>query len=359
MLLNITKSVIRNAISTLYDISGFSKKIHNGNLLILTYHRILPQAEIGTSLVQPGMYVENNTFKKHIKFLKKNYDIISFHEYFNRNTKNDWDIEKQYCIISFDDGWRDNYTYAFPILKRHSIPATVFPAADFVGTTDMFWPERFATIFEQSEKMQFDDYYQLLIQAANYAQLKSVIPLKYLKNKSGCSKQLNFNFLVEIIKTNHPDLIFKFLEKADALFKIRPSTQRLILNWEEIKEMSDNGISFGSHGCTHRILTYLSPKEIRQELVKSKMILSEKKIDYVPVFSYPNGSYNRNILEAVLKCGYKAAVTTKYGITNLFRPIDQASLNRIGVHNDISKSSSIFSFHLSGFAKKFSKQITS
>ena len=125
------------------------------------------------------------------------------------------------------------------------------------------------------------------------------------------------------------------------------------MNWQEVKEMSENGISFGSHSSTHRMLPDLPDEEVQKELKDSRSAIAERKVNGIPVFCYPGGVYNPLMLEQVKKAGYEAAVTTRFGLEDC-HPSDLFQLKRIGIHNDISSTIPQFSWRISGMEKKLS-----
>jgi len=123
----------------LYNI-GFWKHRESNGLLVLTYHRISDELDI-----QDPLKVSMENFEKQILFLKENYSIISGEQLADIIT-NKRLFPPKACLITFDDGWRDNYTHAFPILKRYRVPAIIFISTDYIGTDKMFWHEKLKKI---------------------------------------------------------------------------------------------------------------------------------------------------------------------------------------------------------------------
>ena len=150
--------------------------------------------------------------------------------------------------------------------------------------------------------------------------------------------------IINRIKSFPSTYIEHFINEWRGIVDARFPQKRLFLNWEEIKEMSRHGVTFGSHSMSHRILTGLSKKVKRSEITQSFEALKEAKIHFVPIFSYPNGSYDRETLDIIKHCGYKTAVTTQYGINN--GHTDPFLLKCIGIHQDISTTRNLFSFRI-------------
>jgi len=90
------------------------KSVSSEHCVVLTYHRILPKDEV-TNRVEPGMYVTPSTLQDHIRFLKKYFKIVAVEGLEDLvKEKNYEKSQKPCCVISFDDGWLDFYTYAWP-----------------------------------------------------------------------------------------------------------------------------------------------------------------------------------------------------------------------------------------------------
>ena len=108
-----------------------------------------------------------------------------------------------------------------------------------------------------------------------------------------------------------------------------PLNSHSFLSWDQIKEMADNGISFGSHTINHQILTRASEKDNRLELTASKRMLEDVLEKPVNMFAYPNGDYDHRAMALVRDCGYDLALTTVKGQV---RPGDSMfALKRINV----------------------------
>lgn len=89
---------------------------YNSGVLILNYHSISPIHEYST---------KPEDFDEQMNYLSHNFNVIRLGEIDNQNNKLS-------IVITFDDGFADNYDYAFPILKKYNLPATIFVVSDFV-----------------------------------------------------------------------------------------------------------------------------------------------------------------------------------------------------------------------------------
>jgi peptidoglycan/xylan/chitin deacetylase (PgdA/CDA1 family) len=329
------KSSIRQTIAWMYYKTKHFLRHLQGKALILTYHRVLSEKELNQYFIQPGMYVCNDVFEKQMQFLQKHFQILSFAELLSLWKDKALDQNKRYCVITFDDGWLDNYIYAYPILKNYRIPATIFLTTSFIGTNHWFWSDQLIYLLQRLN----DSALNVLLDSNNW--LKDILRPHHLS-----INEMRFNTIIEKCKQRPDDEIQALIEKIKTISALEFPEERMFLNWQEVNEMSHCGISFGSHSCTHKILTKLSVDEIQKEIEDSLCTLREKKINYIPIFCYPNGNYTQEIIKLVKAAGYQGAVSANFGFEDGF-PQNLFALKRISIHNDISSTIPLFSWRIS------------
>jgi peptidoglycan/xylan/chitin deacetylase (PgdA/CDA1 family) len=340
------KSSARRGMAWIYHGSHHSLKHLKGKVLILAYHRVLSEKELGRDyFIQPGMFVRNDVFEKQMQFLTENFQIISLMELLDHWAEGTWDHGKRYCVITFDDGWIDNYVYAYPILQKYQIPATIFLPTAFIGTNQWFWPDKVGYLLRQYRRSDV----RWTMDSANsfldeYPWARGVIA----KAKSG-----NIDSAIEMCKEPPEKAVYEFIDEMSRRMHLEFPNDRLLINWQEVEDMSQHGISFGSHSCTHKILPKLPPEEIKDELDQSLRTLREKSVNYVPVFAYPNGDCDEKTIGQVKAVGYRAAVTMMSGC-EASSPKSLFRLKRIAIHNDISATIPLFAFHISGLTQRVS-----
>ena len=102
--------------------------------LILLYHRVLRPEEVPPD-VDHGIYVTTSTFETHLRFLSRTFDVVDLDDLLAwREGRRRF--SKPPCAITFDDGWIDNYTNAFPLLRRYGMSATIFLITSQIGSAD-------------------------------------------------------------------------------------------------------------------------------------------------------------------------------------------------------------------------------
>jgi peptidoglycan/xylan/chitin deacetylase (PgdA/CDA1 family) len=293
---------------------------------ILLYHRVIPSDKLSKVYSSPHIVVRQDTFEKQMKFISQNYTVLSLDEFLVHRS-HEKPLPLKTVIVTFDDGWRDNYMYAFPVLRKYSIPATIFLTTQFVGKKHVFWQEKLRFLLSRlhehvvNSSVEFPACLQELpTMSRDYFQVQNLKDaIMHLPDKLKYADQIVRNDIIICLEQylNRPRL---------------PTESNSFLNWEELREMAQFQVTFGSHGASHKILTLLSPKEITEELSASKRQIEEELGVKVTTFAYPDGSYNEFIINKLRAYGYKSALTIKHGFnTTRTNPY---CLKRIDVSED-------------------------
>lgn len=311
-------------------------------LLILMYHRVLPKEDQHYQQEQPGMLVTPDSFKMHLKVLKKYFQPIHLSEWIH-STIHHQPLPKKAVVITFDDGWIDNYQYAYPLLKTESFPASIFLVSEMVGTSTTFWPEQLIKIILQASVLPHDHVW-------------NTEPFQWL-NKLMTAAQINKNepniegidqLICQAKYFSEEELYAKILAMQKILPTQPPSSPE-ILSWEQTREMSSSGlIQYGSHTCNHiRMSNSLTDKTLHSEILDSKKTIKSQIKQPVDLFCYPNGDITTPA-ENIVKKNYIAACTTESG-WNSAAKINLHRLKRIAIHNDISNTEAAFLARISGW----------
>jgi peptidoglycan/xylan/chitin deacetylase (PgdA/CDA1 family) len=330
------KSVLADVLDFIGVTDIVVAKKSKSRLLILMYHRIFPAKEGGPG-VQAGMYVEPETFEMHLRCLKKYFQVLPLCEIraYGNHVKNK-SGERPACILTFDDGWHDFYEYAYPVLMKHEVPATVFLPTKFIGTTDSFWTDSLIRLCYGREK------------GGGIRRKREITsnPVIDLMESPGRDLEDRLERCIKEMKARPQEEISRILaDLSDRWGVDLPSRERNFLAWDEVREMYRSGlVSFGSHTESHRILTTLRDGEIDEELQRSKnRLLTEGVVNpsFIP-FAYPDGGYDRNIRGMVERHGYSVAVTTRKSWVRCHEKGSEFELGRIGIHQDVASTESLF-----------------
>ena len=285
---------------------------------ILMYHRVLDDVQDKKAFTQPGMSVSTDVFKKQLEYLSRTHTVVSLRKLAEK-IRDGHKLPDKTAVITFDDGWRDNFVNAYPLLTKQSLPATIFLTTDYVDTVKPFW---FVTVnwLISEGKLSADSIRELVPHLSEDTYTYEPGPdtvIEALKN----------------VEQGRLDEIVESLVTQSGLSIDYWKSQKPMLSWDEVRLMRQDGIEFGSHGRSHKILTLLDSDVVKHEVEGSRPILGEQLGEEVYSFSYPNGNFNEMVQNTVKAAGYRCAVATSTGATN---KTDLFALKRIAVHQGVS-----------------------
>lgn len=282
--------------------------------IILAYHRVAP-AEAVSPLLK-DLSVQSSSFERQLAYLKRDYKVISLEQALEY-VKNGSNSLNNTVVITFDDAYEDNYLYAFPVLRKYGLPATIFVSTGFIGNKGVFWWERLGDMLETTQK-------------------KMVVFSFKNKNycfKLGANKRTVFFSIMQLFKesscADQKNLI-KLLQEAFDVPDIQKNSR--CLSWKQMQEMSEYNITFGSHTHSHCALSSVSHVQLAEEIRKSKELIESNLKKRVTLFAYPFGEkddFNEETIAYISQAGYSCALTMMQGP---FYPKDNLfMLRRVGV----------------------------
>lgn len=310
-----------------------------GSLVVLMYHRVLPRESPARKTEQPGMYVSPETLDLHLGELKRRFELMHLDEWLRR-AKQGSPLPKRACVLTFDDGWRDNYEFALPVLAKHGTPATIFLVSSYIGTTYRFWPNRLMSLlqkaFARPGSVTFPQPLGRIVE-----------PVLAAAGARGELRADDVDIVVQGAKEWDDEEICGLVERAEESCG-DTSEAGEILNREEIAKLGASGmIRFGSHTATHfRLSGRISSQELEREIVGSREHLQDLSGHAIDLFCYPNGETSPGAIDLVRR-HYLGAVTTRKGWHNASG--DPHLIRRIGVHEDMSNARESFLACLSGW----------
>jgi peptidoglycan/xylan/chitin deacetylase (PgdA/CDA1 family) len=246
--------------------------------MVLTFHRVLNDSEFQHTCSLPAIVVRRRTFEGLAGHVAGKYEAVDFIQAI------DAPAGKLRVMFTFDDGWKDNFTNALPVMRAHGIPATAFVCPGLTGRALPFWPELIASLLGSASP------------AASRAEIESVI--ETLKTYSTERRQ---QFIAGLYSLQVP---------ADG--RNAYDGDRTV-SWDDIREMDAAGVTFGCHTHTHQILTTVPAQTARQEVRESKRALEGVLYRHCDLFAYPNGNASAATRRILAEEGFTAAFTTQRG----------------------------------------------
>jgi len=271
------------------------------SLTVVNYHRIDDPYRADFDSFKPNVSATPQGFERQAEYLAKWFNVISLRDII------EWlgghkDLPPYAALITFDDGYLDNYTTAFPTLRKYNFPALIFLTTGHIGTDAPFYWDMAAYCFSHTENdhLTFPDGH--VESWSNQQQLEQVSRnwIEVLKTLPQAEKQIYVENLPVLLGVSIPIGFF----------------QQLMMNWDQIREMQKGGIEFGAHTVHHPILTRISPEQVRQEVAGSKSRIEAELERPVLGFAYPNGQasdWNEESEKITAESGIRAAFTLVRG----------------------------------------------
>ncbi|HEV8374752.1 MAG TPA: polysaccharide deacetylase family protein [Candidatus Polarisedimenticolia bacterium] len=198
--------------------------------------------------------------------------------------------EKCVCI-TFDDGYADNYLHAFPLLRQHRLPATIFLATGFLGgKRGRFW---------------WDEVCRWRAAGTTSVELEGMG-----RREVGTLAQRDR--LLEELKHLPIDMIVERVRAASSRLGLAadPKAREEFLDWDQVREMQREGISFGAHTVSHCLLPRETSERRRQEIRQSRAEIESQTNRPCSLFCYPNGAWDEETRREVITAGYEGAMAT-------------------------------------------------
>jgi peptidoglycan/xylan/chitin deacetylase (PgdA/CDA1 family) len=309
------------------------------SLLVLSYHRI---GNAEDDLFDPGVFSATaDEFDNQIAYLKRRLSLVTLEEALAFIDGTDKDRTRR-CrvLITFDDGYLDNYEIAYPILRSHGVQGVFFLATGMVGSREIPWWDRIAYLVKTARRRRFSLSYPA----------KLAIDI----DKNGLPISLN-SILKSYKQPDNYDPARFVSDLAEESKGDDPrETTRRFLNWDEAREMSRYGMEIDSHTHSHTVLSRLEPERQREELARSRAFILEKLGAEAKALAYPVGhksSFSGQTQIIAQEAGYRCAFS-HYGGMNIQgktsaydvkrTKIANQSRNRFQLRASICRSTGIF-----------------
>lgn len=257
-----------------YKINHWKHKLtdREPKLIILLYHRVLPQIQYNPL----NTIITENKFIKQIDVLAKKYPIISLTDAVNQCRSGQAKAKVQ-IVITFDDGYWDNYEIAFPILRKKGLSASFFLTTDYINDNRPLWDWEIITLLMR------DHFYINSIKIGDE-------DLKQGMHESRKSFTLRVIDSMKSISIENIQDIICFLKRCSKNTSSDFAGDHCI-TWEQARQMSQYGMEIGAHTASHRSLSRLPWEEALYEIERSKSIIEDCIGKSCVHFAFPFGNH--------------------------------------------------------------------
>jgi len=286
------------------------RKFRKKNFIkVLCYHGVYKKP-INRLENYNGKHLPYDVFLKQMTFLKKKCRVFNFSDLLDFKIKKKFFPKNSY-IITFDDGFKNNYNYAFKILKKLNLKATIFVCPGNISKKKIFWVDHIQNLvtFTKVKKI-----FLIIKKKKTYFSIKS------LNEKINSIEKIKA--LCKKVSNNEKNKILKFLESQTGLYcknKINKELQEC-LSWGELKKMYKSGVfEVGYHSFEHEILSRLNKRQLKNNVSSSINLINKKINKKVITASYPEGRrehFSKNVINVLRNCNIKLAAMSLSGINN-------------------------------------------
>jgi peptidoglycan/xylan/chitin deacetylase (PgdA/CDA1 family) len=280
---------------------------HGPSATILMYHSVLPDpTQQADSL--GGIVHSESAFRGQMELLAREYHPISLDETL-KYLRDGEDLPKRSVVVTFDDGYANNYDVAMPILNELSIPATFYVTVDCVENRRLPWPSRLRFVFCKTKLAEWRD------PAAKSWSLSDSLHREWAF-LAACDRscQLSGTVQEEFVRTIEQNLQTCLPDQLDSDQSGSP-----MMSYEQLRGLTRHGHIVGSHTMTHPNLAQIKEEEAYGELAESKQQLESQLGIQVNHFAYPcpalSPHWSERTVEQCRALGYETAVTTNSGVT--------------------------------------------
>lgn len=278
----------------------FGRGLLKKSLTVINYHRIANLEDFPDSF-QPNISASPQGFDEQMQYLMKWYQVISLDDLIEYLI-NRIPLPPYPALITFDDGYLDNYTNALPVLRKHDLPAIIFLTSGYI-----------------SSRLPF--YWDLACYCFNHSRKDSILFPNNQERKWGSEieKKKILQEWIETLKQLDETEKLRWVNKLPEIMGVsipENQYQNMMLTWEHVREMKSMKIDFGAHTITHPILTRIPIEQVRKEVIGSKQKIEEELKHPVKSFAYPNGTnydFNKQIVKVVKEMGISTAFTLLKG----------------------------------------------
>ncbi len=254
-----------------------------GRIIVLGYHRVVPDPDLeGERSLRP-LITSTDIFKKHMEVIAETSRVVSMDEV-AAMLNGRKPCKGTNVAITFDDGYRDVYENAFPILRDMGFQAAVYVPTGHIGSERPLSHDKLFMLLKWLERMR--------------------------GMRSGLALQETMELFLEGMSYDGIQMVIEALERelpqGSPLGLAAPT-----MDWDQLREMVGNGISVGVHTVNHSVLTHLEPEQVRREVADARDDIEGRLGGRAVHFSFPNGRYSEKLAGVLSDLRFQTAVTTE------------------------------------------------
>ncbi len=300
LILSKLKSHVRDTVGEGLRLCGLSSPSiwARDRLTIATFHRVLPR-ELLEHYPLPAIAVTPEELDHFLAVFQEHYTVGSLQETAQLLASASHD-GKPPLAVTFDDGQIDNHQFARPVLRSRGVHASFFVVSEAAEDGELLWHDRMAFAIHHAIGTGAKGLDHWLGELGVAKSAGDPVPLAVTAAK-------------QLTPAERDGLIRRLEQLAGK--PVRPDWDGM-MNWDQVRELLDDGHEIGSHSARHPILPLVDDDTLEVEVAGSRQRIEAQVQRPVLSFCYPNGDHDDRVVDAVRRAGYSQAVTTLYGINS-------------------------------------------
>ncbi|MCL5958559.1 MAG: polysaccharide deacetylase family protein [Chloroflexi bacterium] len=274
---------------------------------VVYYHRVSPRLPHAT---QPAFLtpISSDFFEEQVAFLARSYEMVPL-DLLVQCIREGKPRPDRALAVTFDDGYRDNYEHAYPVLQKHRVPATIFLTAGIIDQGQVLWWDRIHRAVLNHKEWPVAYQLPSEIYSDEFRRRWDAYDPSSTEGRCRISEDL-----VKHLKKAPDEVRIAVVDDLPQRLGVdrgEATGEDALLTWSEIREMAGDGISLGAHTLTHPSLDRIDSRKLKQELEGSKLLIEERLKRPVNLFAYPGGSGANSgaVREMLRRAGFSGAAT--------------------------------------------------
>jgi peptidoglycan/xylan/chitin deacetylase (PgdA/CDA1 family) len=286
---------------------------------ILMYHRFAD--------ADRPRHLSRHVFEQHLDYLTRHFRVRRLDDVVGA-LREGRPLEPRTVVLTVDDGYADFVEYAYPLLQKYEVPATLFVVSDFLDRNAWLWTDAIRYALDTTTEPR------LVLQAMG-VRLKHDLTVSALRERAWLAV---CDLCLRAAPAKRAWLIERLQQALNVALSPGAAPDYRAMSWQDARRLDSGLVEIGSHTCTHPVLSRCSAPEIDHELGESKRVIEQQLRRSISSMAYPHGEptdYDHRVVRAAQAAGYQCAVVAHGG--PIGEEVDLFRLERLSAATEITQ----------------------
>ena len=286
---------------------------------ILMYHRFGDARE--------PRRLSRHLFEQHLDYLKRHFRVRRL-DAVVQALREGRALEPRTVVLTVDDGYADFVEYAYPLLQKYEVPATLFVVSDFLDRNAWLWTDAIRHALDTTTEPR------LVLQATG-VRLKHDLTVSALRERAWLAV---CDLCLRATPAKRAWLIERLQQALEVTLPPAATSDYQAMTWSDARHLDSDLVEIGSHTCTHPVLSKCSAPELEYELGQSRRVIEQQLRRPVSAIAYPHGEpsdYDARVVRAAQAAGYRSGVVAHGG--PIGEDVDLFRLERLSAATEMTQ----------------------